>query len=286
MKKLLLFTLLLAQAAFCQKDGNGNPVFNSVITNEEVVNGLTIVSNYYTMGNNLENKGSSVYIADTPTVVQVAKAAVELPAESYVVAKNQQALGLIMVRLYPKRQLFLVYPATGKTREFDLKAKGDISQLRAEELVANGYDPKAAIANGQLTFNGKKYSIIPNEEIRKEVFAIIEAEKVAGAQLSGMMIMTQAETKAYVIKQTAEGGDFDFFIPIKGKEMDGLQIKPGVFTTNLAVALYQWGSACYDIGVNKMEDALAIYAEIKGRALNQREKDYIKMGFNKELEKE
>ncbi|WP_439882765.1 hypothetical protein ACSX1A_06250 [Pontibacter sp. MBLB2868] len=53
----------------------------------------------------------------------------------------------------------------------------------------------------------------------------------------------------------------------------------------MGVALYKWGRACFDFGVNKVEDAYEIFTENKQGDLNQREREYIKMGFNKELEK-
>jgi hypothetical protein len=40
------------------------------------------------------------------------------------------------------------------------------------------------------------------------------------------------------------------------------------------------------LGINTVEDALQIFAEFKGRALNQREKDYIKLGFEEALKGE
>jgi len=286
MKKIFFLALILASVVtFGQTDTNGNPVFNSVITNEEVIDGLTVISNYYTLKNNLENKGSTVYISDRPTLAEVSASAINLPSEFFLVAKDHAAVSLIMVRQYPKAQVVFVNPSNGDTKEFGLKAKGDITQNRAEEIIAQKYDPKAVITGNTLTFNGKKYAIISNIDIKKQVLELIFSEKLSQAAPSGMMVRTQAETKQYVIEQSAQGGEFDFFTAITGKEMDGVQIKPGIFTTKQSVALYQWGRACYETGVNTQEDALALFAEIIARKLNQREEDYIKMGFNKEWEK-
>jgi hypothetical protein len=38
-----------------------------------------------------------------------------------------------------------------------------------------------------------------------------------------------------------------------------------VFTTKQSVALYKWGRACFDIGVNTVEDAYGIFAEHQGQ---------------------
>lgn len=88
-----------------------------------------------------------------------------------------------------------------------------------------------------------------------------------------------------ILRQTKPGGRLDFFTPIKDKEYEAVFVKPKVISTNLCIALYKWGSANFDLGVNTVDDALSIFQEFKGRKLNQRETDYIKMGFNKELDK-
>jgi hypothetical protein len=58
-----------------------------------------------------------------------------------------------------------------------------------------------------------------------------------------------------------------------------------VFTTKQSVALYKWGRACFDIGVNTVEDAYGIFAEHQGKPVNAQDKEYIKAGFYKEWEK-
>ena len=100
-----------------------------------------------------------------------------------------------------------------------------------------------------------------------------------------MIIPSKKELEIFVLNETKEGGKLDFFTEIKGKEYDGVQIKQGVFTTKGSIALYKWGRANFDIGVNTIEDAYSIFSKFKNRKLNEKEKAYIKMGFNKEWEK-
>ena len=114
---------------------------------------------------------------------------------------------------------------------------------------------------------------------------LIAKEKLSNSDPSNMKILSKEELRTLILKETKEGGKLDFFTPIKGKEYDGVQIKPGRLSTNLGVALYKWGRSNFDLGVNTLEDALSIFAEFKGRQLNQREKEYIKLGFEKGLEK-
>ncbi len=96
---------------------------------------------------------------------------------------------------------------------------------------------------------------------------------------------TPTELRKLIIEKTQPGGRLDYFTPIKGKEYQAVAVKPNVITTQLAIALYKWGKACNAMGVNTVEDALSIFEEFKGRKPDQREETYIKMGFNKELEK-
>ncbi len=97
--------------------------------------------------------------------------------------------------------------------------------------------------------------------------------------------LSQEQLKSIVLNESKQGGKLDFFTPIKGKEMDGAEIKPGIYATNLSIALYKWGKANFEIGINSVESALLIYQEFKGSELSKKEKDYIGLGFNRKLEK-
>src|SRR5882757_10771538 len=85
----LAFSLGLAVTATTtasgQTDHNGNPVFNSIPMGEDSLDGgFRLLANYYTMKDNIDNKGSSVYIADQPTTDQIATAATRLPADNFI----------------------------------------------------------------------------------------------------------------------------------------------------------------------------------------------------------
>jgi hypothetical protein len=91
--------------------------------------------------------------------------------------------------------------------------------------------------------------------------------------------------KEKILRESKEGGKLDFFTEIKGHEFDGIEIKPRLFTTRIGIALYKWGKANYELGVGFVEEAHDIWKEFKGRPINEREREYIKMGFNREFEK-
>ena len=63
------------------------------------------------------------------------------------------------------------------------------------------------------------------------------------------------------------------------------KVKPGLFTTKLGIALMNRGKGNYEMGILKVEDSFLIFSEYKGRKINEREKEYIRMGFNGKLDK-
>jgi hypothetical protein len=286
MKKIIpLFLLLIATQSFSQTDQNGNPVFNSVSTNEETIKDFKLISNYYTLKTNIENNASSVYISDNPTLKEILNAAINLPSDFFIITKGQNIINMVMIINQPTRKFIVMNPTTGKKSEFDCSLKGDITETRATEIIKENYDPKAKIDGNKLYFNDKKLTIISNKETKKIVLELIENQKLSVGDSSNVKILSKEELKKIVLTESKEGRKLDFFTEIKGHEMDGIQIKPGLFTTKRDYALYKWGRANFYLGVNTIEDAFEFWAEFKGRQPSQPEKELIKSGFNKELEK-
>ncbi|UUV20754.1 hypothetical protein [Paenimyroides aestuarii] len=288
MKKIttIIFTILtfgLGQT-FGQTDKNGNPVFNSVSNNEKSFDDFLILSNYYTLKNNIENKQSSVFVSENPTLDQVEKAAVNLPSDFFILTKESKMVVMVMLQNSPKRQFMTIEMLTNQQSTFACNLVGDITENRANEIIEEKYDTTATIDNGKLKFNGKEFKIISSQEIEQAVSALIKKEKLNKKKPSDIMLPSRNEIRSFILTETKEGGKLDFFTEIKGKEYDGVQIKAGVFTTIQSVALYNWGRACFDIGVNTIDDAYEIFAEHKGKPVNERDKEYIKAGFYKEWE--
>lgn len=287
MKKItiIILTILSIGQVFAQADKNGNPVFNSVSTNEKPIDNFLLISNYYTLRNNIENKQSSVFISEKPTLDQIEKAAINLASDFFILTKESKMVVMVMLQNDPKREFMTITMATNKQSTFPCKLSGDITENRAKEIVEENYDTTATIENGKLKFNGKEFAIITNQVIEDAVWKLIKDEKLDKKKPSDIILLSKKELKNYILTETKEGGKLDFFTEIKGKEYDGVQIKPGVFTTKHSIALYKWGRACFDLGVNAVEDAYEIYSEFKGKPINERDKDYIRMGFYKEWEK-
>lgn len=281
---LITLTFGLGQL-FGQTDKNGNPVFNSVSTTEKSFDDFLLISNYYTLKNNIENKQSSVFVSENPTLDQVEKASVNLPSDFFILTKDNKMIAMVMLQNYPKRQFMTIEILTNQQATFECNLVGDITENRANEIIKEKYDPSATVYNGKLKFNGKEFKIITSKEIEKAVSELIKKEKLNKIQPSEVILPSKNEIKSFILTQTKEGGKLDFFTEIKGKEFDGVQIKAGVFTTKQSVALYKWGRACFDIGVNTVEDAYEVFAEYKDKPVNDRDKEYIKAGFYKEWEK-
>jgi hypothetical protein len=282
---IIIFAVLTYGNFYSQTDKNGNPIFNSIITNEQEFEDFNLISNYYTIENNIENKNSSVFISEKPTLNEVEKFATELASDFFIITKNQRMSNMIIIVSEPKMTFLVVNMTTNKQSEYDFKLSGDITENRANEILEAKYDVDAKIKRGKLYFNNKKFNIITNIDINKAVLSLISKEELGKTIPSEIKMLSQAELKNLILIESKEGGQLDYFTEIKGKENDGIQIKPGVFSTKLGIALYKWGRATFENGVNTLEDSYKIFAEFKGRELNRNEKDYIKLGFNKELEK-
>ena len=286
MKKILtLVFLFLATHLFSQTDKKGNPVFNSVSINEEVIGDVKLIYNYYTLQNNIENKNSSVYISEHPSLEQIIRAATALPSDFFIIVKGQTVLSMVMMSNTNERKFIVLDPATGNQKLFNCTVKGDITENRANEIIKMKYDSAALIKDNKLFYNHSQFEVISNKDIRQAFLDLIKKENLDKAAASKMKILSKEELKTLVLAETKEGGKLDFFTPIKGHEYDAVQVQPAVFSTKLGVALYKWGKANFDLGVNTVDDALAIFAAFKGRPLNEREKDYIKLGFEKGFEK-
>ena len=271
--------------SFGQNDKNGNPVFNSVSISEKSFDKYLLISNYYTLNNNIENKLSSVYISEYPTLNEIEKSAIDLTSDFFIITKDSRVIAIISLQNKPKREFMTIIMSNNKQSMYSCNLNGDITENRAKEIIEQKYDTTATINKDILYFNNKEFKIITTEKIEKAVLELIKSKKLDKKKPSDMIIPSKKELEEYILTETKEGGKLDFFTEIKGHEYDGIQIKPGVFSTKLSIALYKWGRACFEIGINTVDDAYEIFASFKNRDINQREKEYIRMGFFKELEK-
>ena len=284
MNKLVIITLvfLTLGQVFGQVDRNGNPIFNSIFIKDKAEKNYQLVYQYYTLKNNIENRKSSVFIAEYPSLDLIEGAAINLPSDYFILTKKGKVVGIIGLLTYPQREFNFDLIRMEQRYTYPCKLKGDITENRALEIIKNQYDPNAYIDGDVLHFNGKKLSIISNDDIENAVETLIKTNKLDKNKASKFRFISKKETEEYVLSETKEGGKLDFFTEVKDKKYDGVQIKPGLFTTYQSIALYKWGRACFDLGVETIEDAYDLYIMIKGESLSEKEELYIKMGFNNE----
>ena len=287
MKSILTFVAsLVFLQCFSQSESEQKYLFNSVMVSEDTMPTASIAAHYYTLRNNIDNKASSVYISDRPTIEQILDAAIKLPSDFFLINKAGVMLYMLKIENNPERKFVLLTPPYMEKKELKCALKGEISENRATELIKEKYDPSARIEGQTLYFGGKKLKIISNQEIKSKVHELIKREKLIDPSIANARVLNATELRSLILSQSQKGGQLDFFSQIKGKEYDKAQLKPGVNTTNISKALYTWAKAVSDLGVTSVDDAISIYTEFKkGEEPNGREQDYIRMGFAKTLEK-
>lgn len=280
------FALLASlRTVYAQTDKNGNPVLHSEPTLVQEFDSFRLIGNYYTLRNNIDNKKSSVYIADTPAMDDVSIAALSIPSDYFILTKNGFIVAMMMLDMSTSPHFYTIALHSGRSESYPTLLSGHMTENRAIELNTKGFDKKSKIIKpNKLQFNNQVYSFVANEAILAEVMNLIRNKGMLEWPASEMYLPSKQEIEAYVLEQSAPGGDLDFFSPISKETNVAIEVKPGVFTTKSNLALYRWGSACFDLGVYTLEDVYKLYEKLKGSKLNQKELDYLKIGYRQELE--
>lgn len=181
MKTFFTFLLFIAMAygAFSQTSSKANLTFNSVITSKQAYPNFGLISNYYTLSNNIDNPQSAVYIADSPTLDQIEEAALFLPSDYFIVSRGQHMLSLLMFQNDPINAFVAIELTSERQALHPNKLKGTITENRANEIIKEQFDPAAKIENGFLYFNNKEFRIIPTIQVEKTAVALVKKEKLA-----------------------------------------------------------------------------------------------------------
>jgi hypothetical protein len=284
--KNALLTLLAIMAlinVFAQTDQNGNPVFHSELIGEEKLNGFELISNYYTIENNISNIGSSVYIGDNPTLTDYLKFARELPSNFFIVNRGHSVVMMIMLMQkvdgpYTTLVYNIINPSNGKSVEQPCRVFGEITEKRADELLRLNVDTAAKIidlpGNGKgLRFNGITYRIQPYDKLKAEVIAMVE-----------LLLEPEEEIKdpiQYIKKETI-GGKLDFNKVLEA-EKQSLFLYDGVAYNKQELAIYLWGKKVKKLGVSSSRKATKLWEEINNKTLEENEKKALLSGFESEV---
>jgi hypothetical protein len=155
---------------------NLNPL-NSVVMSTTRFKEYTLTDHYITLKNNINNKNSAAYIADKPALAAIEQAALSLPSDSFTVAKDDKVVLTLKLINVPQRAYVISNPATGEQKTIASALTGDMTAVRAIEIINNNYDRgQSSLVNGYLTFNHKKFNTIEHTAIQNEVIALAWAE--------------------------------------------------------------------------------------------------------------
>ncbi len=257
--------------------------FNSVSLSETKIGKFSIAFNYYPLNNNINNARSSVFLDSHPSAEQAMIAAINLPSDFVVIRDSQVVIAIIVLVNKPKREFLVIDPLKQSQYVLPCNLTGDICENRAIELFRHEFESKSYRKNLEYFIQGRRLKIIPIKSIENKMMEIIRSEKLLN---QNSLIPNNAERKkALIINQSVENRSLDYFSKIKGIENVEIEIVPDVYETNLNFALYKWGRATKDLGIETVDFSLIIWQELVHRNPTKQEIEMIRSGFNKSWEK-
>jgi hypothetical protein len=179
-RSLTVLAILVCLSSLAQNSPTLSPGFKPTEEDSHSIKGYTLTAAYYPIKDNINKRTSIGTTADKPTLEQVALAIRYQAADCFLLSKKGEVVKMIIIYDYPQKQFLVMTPGDVKMTSFPNPLQGDISENRANELVKAGFDPKARIEDGKLSFNSKEYSIVSNAVIKKAIIDLIGAQHWAG----------------------------------------------------------------------------------------------------------
>lgn len=275
-KQLFMFILLVFLAGsnlYSQFDKNGNPVFNSEKIENFSFENVEIISGYYTIKNNIDNKQSSVFINEDPDLNDYEKFSTKLPSYYFMITDKGMVRGMMI--LIPKNEddsFFYNVIIPGKNENFQVPSnlKGKISENRAKELTGV-LKAKATINNNVLQFNNRDFRILKYNDIIDEVKNIVK-ERIINNHRN-----ENADIEEY-IKAESKGGKLDFKNTVE--KYDGAFINfDGILYNKKDFTILMWGAAVKEAGITELSKAQLLWQEINERTLTEPELKALQKGF-------
>lgn len=276
---LIILTVITLTSAYAQVDYHGNPVFNSEIISEEHLEGFELTSSYYTIGNNISNKESSVYVSDNPALSDYLKFARELPSHFFIVHQGQEVL--LSIILLPQVEgsnttfyYHLLNPENGKSMQAPCNITGEISEKRADELLMLNVDTSAKIIDlpmeGKgLLFDGIVYRIQSYDKVKGEVIALLNELAAPEEEIK--------DPVEYIKKETI-GGELDFNKILEAQEQT-LFLQDGIAYNKKDFAIFMWGAKVKMLGIGSSKKAVKLWEEINKRSLTAPEEKALISGY-------
>jgi hypothetical protein len=258
---------------YSQLDKNGNPIFNSEKIENLSVENIEIVSSYYTIKNNIDNKQSSVFINENPTLDDYWNFSNKLPSYYFMVVDKGNIKAMLM--LIPKNEdesFFYNVVIPNKNENFKLpsKLKGKITENRAKELV-DIKKTKTIINNGVLKFNNKDFQFIKYNDVIEEVENIVK-EKFNDNHDDENSILEN------YIKTESKGGKLDFKNTVEKYEGTFINFD-GIMYNKKDFAILMWAAAVKKNGITELNKAQLLWQEINERNLTDPELKALRKGF-------
>ena len=287
--KLFVLSLLLGISQQMQAQGrqqNDPSVFISVELCEKEYDGFSITTGYYTIDNNINNRQSSAYISDTPSPDEYIYFARHQPSYYFLVRRQREVIRMIVLqqRVAGDRSRFsyqIINPATGQRAEVPSTLSGELTALRAKELMVGHTDP-AGYTTQEATaslcfFNNSSYPVLPLEAVLQEVTEL--AHRLTSKDQS-----QREELKEYIRAETI-GGKLDFRVALS-KEPQQYFSRHGISYDKNDFSVLLWGGAVRMLGLHSVDSAVVLWEEIQQRRLTNSESKALRKGFAEQAQSE
>lgn len=270
---LLFFTSV---KLFSQIDKNGNPVFNSVNIEKTNLDDFEIISNYYTIKDNIDNKLSSVFVRESPSIEDFVNFSTKLPSYYFMLVNHGNVQGMAMLIPSPKDDSYfynVIIPYNNSNIIIPSSLRGKITEHRAKELaVIKNNDSK--ITDNQFHISSSNLEIIPFQKVLSE-FKEVVVDKIKSAS------KTDNRLEEYIKSESKEGGKFDF--KKKLEDSEGLIAYESILYNKKDFAILMWSAAVKSLGYNDFDKAKDLWKSINGRELTEPELKAFKKGFEIKL---
>ncbi|SHL55967.1 hypothetical protein SAMN05444360_102322 [Chryseobacterium carnipullorum] len=271
---IFIFSIFLTGSnLYAQLDKNGNPIFNSEKIENFSFENVEIISNYYTIKDNIDNKQSSVFISENPTLDNYWNFSCNLPSYYFMVVDKGNVKGMLM--LIPKKEddsffYNVVIPNKNESFQIPSKLKGRITENRAKEL-ADFNKTKAIINNGILKFNNKDFQVLKYNDVIEEVKNIVKEKFIDNQDDENSSIENY-------IKSESKGGKLDFKNTVEKYEGAFINFD-GIMYNKKDFAILMWGAAVKKTGITELNKAKLLWEEINERNLTEPELKALRKGF-------
>lgn len=276
---ILVICLTLNQLLAQQSPAPDVKMDHEILGTEDMGN-FELTSGYYPIQGNIDNPECVFFFSESPSMEEYFNFARGVAAYFFIIHQGKAVISQIVVM--PKKdgaETTLYYnvqnPVTGETINVECGVSGDIAEKRAEELLQLEIDKDMEIVDlptgGQgLLFQGIPYPIQSYDALKAEVTEL--AKRLMAPQLKPI------ENPEMFIRAESIGGKLDFAKVLEKEERKTFAYE-GVTYSKKDFAIFLWGQAVKQLGIQSTERAVQLWEEIQGRKLTGPEEQALTKGF-------